>query len=346
MFLSVRLLALAALGLLSTAHAAPFTEPYPNTSNFGVPFSKDESWYQQCMRAEKRVAPRTGDAHAAPVQCDADTLYYTKLHQAQTSPAEWNAVRACATASADNAVLMMLYANGLGVQRDAGIATHYACAMDHVAKAEMEGRIAHLAAPPASAPFDQCDDITSGYMGAICAEIREDQDLRVRTARLDRIARTLAPPSRDAFATLRAAAERYAMAATDETDMQGTAAAGISLQHRARLREQFMQAALDATAGKLPPASPDDFAREDGKLNALYQTVMAIPSTQDGSPDRIGQSTITRAAVRGAERLWLVYRDAFAGFAATLPAGPDAVAVKTLLTGQRIAQLADIERSR
>jgi uncharacterized protein YecT (DUF1311 family) len=274
-------------------------------------------------------------------------LYYAKLNQAETSQGEWDRVRACATAHADNAVLMMLYANGLGVPRDADTALHYACVMEHVAKAEMESRVAHLAAPArAGVRFDQCDDITSGYMGSVCAAIREDVDGRVRTARLDRLAASLPAPSRIAFARLRVAAERYVGVSGAEVDMQGTAAPALALEYQASLREEFMQAALDTAGGKLPSASGAEHARHDAELNALYKNVMALPSKQEGWPDRIGSSTIEHAAVRAVERQWLVYRDAFVAFAATLPSGPDAASVKALLTSQRTAQLAEVARYR
>lgn len=336
-----RLLTLAAVSL-STLPAALAAAPYPNTSNFGVPFSEDEPWYQQCMRVNKLSAP-TMPAVSGP--CDAGDLYYTKRNQAATSPAEWNKVRACAITKADNSVLMMLYANGFGVQRDTDMAIRYACSLEFIAKAEMMHRIEHLAAGPRSdVPFDQCDDITSGYMGSLCAAIRERQDDRVRRARLDRIVSSLSPASRGAFAKLRAAAERYATEAMGEVDMQGTAAPELSMEHSGRLREQFMQAALDTASARLPPASAAEYAQRDGELNALYQAVMTAPTTRENWPDNIGDSTISHAQVRKTERLWLAYRDAFVAYVATLPSGPDPVAVKTLLTSQRINGLAKVAR--
>lgn len=255
---SARLAALAAIGLaISCAGAA--AQLYPNTSNFGVPFSEAEHWYQQCMRVADVGEPEMSGARDAASRCNASELYYTKRNQATASPEEWSKVRACAVANADNAVLMMLYANGFGVQRNTDVALHYACKLDFIAKSEMELRIAHLvSAKQTEAPFDQCDDITSGYMQGVCAT----------------------------------------------------------------------------------------YARQDAALNDAYQAVMTAPSGQDGWPDRIGTSTVDHASVRNTERRWLDYRDAFVAFAAKLPSPPDLVAVKTLLTNQRIAQLKNVERYR
>lgn len=336
-----RILTMAAV-CLSTLPAALAASAYPNTSNIGVSFSRDEPWYQQCMRVEKLSAP---PMPAVSGPCNASDLYYKKRSQAVTSQAEWNHVRACAIARSDNNVLMMLYANGFGVQRDTDRAIHYACSLEFIAKSEMEHRIEHLAAGlRGEVPFDQCDDITSGYMGSICAAIREGQDNRVRRARLDRIAGALSAASRGAFAKLRAAAERYATEAMGEVDMQGTAAPELAMEHSGRLREQFMQAALDTASAKLPPASAAEYAQRDGELNALYQAVMTAPTTRENWPDSIGDSTISHAEVRKIEQLWLAYRDAFVAYVATLPSGPDPVAVKTLLTSQRINGLAKVAR--
>lgn len=313
--------------------------PYPNSGSFGVPFSKDEAWYRQCMRVEKQPSPKP--AAGAPAACNAGDLYYRKRSQAVASQAEWDGVRACAVAHDDHAVLMMLYANGFGVPRSTDSAIHHACQVD-AAKAEMAGRIEHLANLPANAVFDQCDDITSGRMGTVCASIRGAQDGRDRGKRLDRVAATLPAAARAAFQRLQAAAGRYALAAGAETDMQGTAAPSFVIQREEKMRAQFAQAVLDAASGKLPPASPQEAAARDRELNAVYQKLMAAPSPQQDWPDRLGDTTIERKDVRAAERAWIAYRDAFTAFAAQLKA--DANAVNALLTGQRIAALRDTAR--
>lgn len=332
--------------LACTLVPAPAAAPYPNTAGFGVPFSHDEDWYRQCMRVEnaaRQAAPRS--PAAAPADCNASDLYYRKRSQAATAQAEWDQVRACALAHDDHAVLMMLYANGFGVPRNTDIAIHHACMVDFAAKAEMEARIAHLAAGlPANAVFDQCDDITSGRMGTVCASIRQDEDRRVRGTRLDRMAATLPAPARAAWQRLQTAAARYAAAAGAETDMQGTAAPSFVIQREEKMREQFMQAALDAVAGKLPAASSQDAAARDRELNEVYRKLMAAPSPQQDWPDRLGETTIQRKDVRAAERAWIAYRDAFAAFAAQLKAGADANAVNALLSSQRVAALQAVAR--
>ncbi|MGV7208831.1 lysozyme inhibitor LprI family protein [Oxalobacteraceae bacterium A2-2] len=335
MFATSRLLALVLAGVPLAAAAQ-----YPNTSYFGVKFDEDEAWYQQCKRVEKLPMPA---AAAAPAGCNAVALYYTKVNQAVTSQAEWDQVRACASAQGDHAVLAMLYANGLGVPRSRDLAIQQACQMEHVAKAEMESRIDHLAAlPDGGKRYDQCDDITSGYMGGVCAAISEGQKDRVRHGQLEKLAGTLSPAGKAAFTKLRAAAHRYAQAGAAEVDRQGTAASQFMIEREARLDEEFAQAALDTGAGLVLAASPEGHARRDRELNEVYQSIMTARAADSDHPGRIGDSTIERSDVRDAERLWLAYRDAFVAFAATLPGAPDALAIKTLLTAQRITILRDV----
>jgi len=331
-----------AIAIVAVCAAAPVlaAPDYPTTRSFGVPFSKNEAWYRQCLRVEHVALPTAHATRPTDSTCDASGLYYRKRSQATTSPAEWNAVRECALASRNNAVLMMMYANGFGVARDTDIAIHYACSLDFAAKAEMEARVAHLAGGlPAGAVFDQCDDITSGRMGAVCADIAASQESRVRAARLDRVARAIPPAALPAFRTLRAAAEAYAGAATAEVDMQGTAAPALAIGHEAKLREQFMRAVLDVIDDKLAATSHADAAQLDTALNATYQQLMRAPVKQPDAPGRIGDSTIDRGEIRKVERLWLAYRDAFVAFRARLPSGADPDAITALLLRQRVDEL-------
>lgn len=142
MYATARFVTVAAI-CLSTAPTVLAAARYPNTSNFGVPFSEDEPWYQQCIRVEKLKAP---PMPAVSEPCDASDLYYTKRSQAATQ-AEWSKVRACAITRADNSVLMMLYANGFGVRRDTDMAIHYDAASS--SSRSLRWSIASNISPPA-----------------------------------------------------------------------------------------------------------------------------------------------------------------------------------------------------
>ncbi|QNA90169.1 hypothetical protein G4G28_19680 [Massilia sp. Dwa41.01b] len=299
--------------------AAATAEPgpaYPNTGSFGVPFETSEDWYRECMRVAQVQTPPVPPAQAQPASCKATDLYYSKLDQAQTSDAEWRQVRACAQASGDDAVLMMLYANGLGQPRDLDRAIFHACRLD-TAKAEMEARVGYLASGAANAdgqPFDLCDHITSGYMGSVCAGLGETRSERSRALRLDRFAATLPARARLPFSQLRKAAEAFARQSASEVDLSGTGGAGFAIGRASRRRDEFVQAVFDAAAGEIPPC-------DAGATGAARPSVEpALPQADGrrigcgGDHARFKGSTVTRADVRITERAWLAYRDAWAPF--------------------------------
>ena len=320
----------------STGAAQPDIAPYPNTEGFGVPFEMSEDWYRQCMRVERLAPP----IKPGKTRCNATDLYYQKRDQASTSAAEWRQVRACAEASGDDAVLMMLHANGYGTARDADRAIHHACRLT-TAKAEMEGRVTYLAALPAAdgQPFDLCDHVTSGRMGAECAAIGEGRDARLRNARLERFAADLPVKARPLFARLRQAATTFASKSAGEADRSGSGGAAFALRHTGRREQEFLETLLEAAGGKLARAGARELAQLDRQLNVEYRRVMTAPSEQENHPQRIRYSTIEREAVRSSERAWLAYRDAWAPFIAAAGLRTDFTSVQTALTRQRIAQL-------
>ena len=337
------LLAALLLWTCGTAAAQPAAAVYPNTEGFGVEFAKSEDWYRHCMRAQ-RAAPPPAPARDGKMRCDASNLYYLKRDQQSTSNAEWNQVRGCAEANGDDAFLMMLYANGYGMARDTERAIYHACKLD-TAKAEMEARVAHLASPAAasdSQPFDLCDHITSGRMGAVCAAIGEGRDDRVRAARLDRFAAALPPQARQPFARLRKAADTFAHKSAIEVNLMGTGGPGFAIRHAGRRDEEFVETLLNAARGKVAQSSEAQLEQLDRELNAQYRRVLARPSNEARHTERLGYSTVSSTDVRSTERAWLAYRDAWGPFLAAAQLPADLVSIKAQLTRQRIAQLKKI----
>lgn len=323
------------------AQAAPGATPYPNTNGFGIDFDGDEDWHRQCMRVAHLAPARTGPHAPEARRSRALDLYYLKRDQTATTPGEWRQVRETARAAGNDAVLMMLYANGYGVARDTDRAIYHACRLD-TAKAEMEGRVAHLASGAAafdSQPFDLCDHITSGRMGAVCAGIDETRAGRARTARLERLAAALPSPARAPFARLRKAAAVFAKQSLREADMTGTAAAAVAIRRRGRREDEFLEAVLATAQGKLKRANAAELAQLERQLDARYRQALAKPSAQEGHPERIAYSTVTRDDLRASQRAWLAYRDAWSPYLAAARAPADLTSLRVLLTRQRIVQL-------
>jgi hypothetical protein len=321
----MRLTLLATLALSICAPA--LAQNYPNTDNFGVDVDRNGDWYQACMRVEQLAPPPPKQA----AKCDAVDAYYKKLDQAVTSAAEWAAVRSCALDSGDTAVLSMLYANGLGVQRDTGIATNYVCRTG-AALAEMQGRVAHLAALAPGTRYDHCDDITSGMMGGVCTNIAARRAERIEKASYGRLRPGLPANQAAALDALIKANQAFAKAHGDkETAPGGTGYAGFVIAAQARETEWLREhlAAFEKGVFTLPP--PSQFAVDDAELNRVYAARMAAKQGDGGD--------VAPAAIRATQRSWLLYRDAFVTFAALRYPALSPHSLKALLTQWRIKQL-------
>lgn len=321
-----------ALGSATMVHAAT---PYPNTENFGRDVDPKTPWFQECLRVEK-VQPATPPP--VPASCKAFE-YYAKRNQAVASAAEWGGVRACAVAAQDHAVLSMLYANGLGVPRNLDLATQYACRAGG-AYAEVSGRIEHLQAlrtRPPGTPYDQCDDITSGFMMGMCASVADGQADKIRNASFARLRGQLPAPQIAAFDQLVAATRAFARARQGETDMTGSARGAFSIQAEAREKEWLREhlAAFEKGSFK-PPERP--LAAADAELNQVYKGMLAAPSGDVNYPDHLPASTVEKASVRTAQRLWIAYRDAWVRFAALRYPALPADTLKAMLTEWRVKQ--------
>jgi uncharacterized protein YecT (DUF1311 family) len=319
--------------------------PYPNTSFMGDLADRNADWYQRCMAVEHAQAPAADLRVAAPkAPCDPTALYYDTRALPASTAADWAKVRECAVARQHDMVLMMLYANGYGVKQDLDLATRYACSLDQVAPAEMESRVAHLSAlQPGARPFDFCDDITSGLSGAVCSNMREGQRTREREVQLKRYADALASNAKAAFDQLRKAQAAFAQASEDkEHDMHGTAAIDMAITARGKMDADFAKDIFEIAEGRMQASGAAGYADLDERLNQTYRKVIDTPSKQEGWPDRIGFSTVTREDVRATQRAWLSFREAWADFlvASASPVAP--ATIKALLSRRRMEQLAAI----
>jgi uncharacterized protein YecT (DUF1311 family) len=338
--LAACLLALAFAGAAAAAD-------YPNTANFGIAYDKNARWHQLCMEAKDARPPAADAAGPAEKGCDPRDMYYDARSGAGASVGQWRAVRACAQAAGDDSVLMMLYANGLGVGRDLRLATRYACRMGG-AMLEVQGRVEHLArlqreaaADKPAEDFDLCDDVTSGYMLGECAAIASRQADARREARMDSIAARLTTEQGKAWERLLDAADAFSEARGDhETNLLGTARAAMAIEAKDAEADWFVELLERCEQGKLPTAGAAKAAEQDRRLNDAYRAIMRVDTEGEGKG--MGLSTVTKADVQAAQRLWVRFRDAWTAFAhARYPSVP-AHAWNALLTERRAGQLEEL----
>jgi hypothetical protein len=272
--------------------------------------------------------------------CDPEALYYGIGVKADPVRA-----RQCAYSQLDGnddngpfgpkSILMTLYANGKGVDRNLDLAMHLACSLD-AAPAEYDARLQHLAdmrKPNAKTKtFDYCDDITSGLAGGQCAAHQKSIDDVKRKAKLDGLTQGWTPGQKLAFTGLEKAKSDFVMArAEGEIDSTGTARAAFSIGEQGRREDAFLAFLDRLERGKGVKASRSDLPTADHDINAVYRQI------QDRRDLNAGSVTITN--IQNTQRLWLKYRDAWLAFAKVRYPDVPQDAISATLTIERINML-------
>lgn len=306
--------------------------------------------------AEVPIPPR--DIGTAPARCDSRRLYYGR--DGKGSNVDYAAARHCAyaeraasgdkhapfggsdTAFGGSGMLTMLYANGLGVERNLPLAKRFACEYDG-APMEVESRLHHLdelARSADQAPFDLCDDITSGMMMGFCAGRDADFAAIRRDSRWTALQSSWTPAQREALATLRAKAKaHFDHVSHEETDMSGTMRGVFATEAFEALDGALLDDIARFEAGERPPQKARDFASADHALNRRYRETLAKLDAGKGH-DGFGEyGTIMSEGVRTTQRSWLLYRDAWVRFAAARWPKTHADAWKAWLTTERTQAL-------
>lgn len=221
-----------------------------------------ESSKALCRKLRDREPPESDRPDAAVAAslrgCDSEALYY-----GIGRPADPVRARQCAFLEAERddagvfsgrTMLMTIYANGRGANRDLDVATHLACGIEG-APMESHGRVTHLAELKAKGwkgqDFHFCDDITSGLAMGYCASHDATIAGALRDAALAAMASGWSVAEKQAFARLRAAHNAYVEAHGDgEVDMRGTARG----RWRSRPRNRFAGSWSKCSSGSAPAA--------------------------------------------------------------------------------------------
>ncbi|WP_426341656.1 hypothetical protein ACN9MZ_07935 [Pseudoduganella sp. S-14] len=184
----------------------------------------------------------TEEQAAALKDCNADKLYYgIGVHF------DYVKARHCAFARDSQDVLMMLYANGLGVPRNYAVAKMAACRSETT---EIEARLARLARMQTgkegpSPKIDMCDDAANSHLLSRCAAIQLDLADQDSNARIDTISARWSDAGKSALQQVR----RHA------TDPAQT--------------EEILNSLLDFEAGKLPNFTVADAAAAERELSQM-----------------------------------------------------------------------------
>lgn len=181
----------------------------------------------------------TAEQAAALKECDAGKLYYgIGVHF------DYVKARHCAFATDSQDVLMMLYANGLGVPRNYAVAKMAACRSD---AAEIEARLARLARMQTgkegpSPKIDMCDDAANIHLVSRCAAIRLELTDQDRNARIDTISARWSDGEKSALLQVRRDVEQV---------------------------EEILGSLLDFEAGKLPSFTAEDAVAAEREMGQM-----------------------------------------------------------------------------
>jgi uncharacterized protein YecT (DUF1311 family) len=279
--------------------------------------------------------------------CHAEDLYDDTKNASNSTAADWHQVHTCAMEEDDTATLMMLYANGFGVQRDLPLAIHYACRIDG-AIAEVTARVDYLAAHDKDhqlPDFDICDHATSGFLTGLCSRRWERQESKLRDQRIIQIKQQLAPVALIKFNALNDAATAFAEnRGAMETDLSGSLRASFRTEATSAAMKSFMQLLeiLERDGGKTLPRI--NMQQAEQQLNRQYRKVMRSKNLMEKASTTSFASTISKQNVRQTQRSWLYYRDCWVHFAQARYPGLDPTLLSAYLTRQRIDQLAELSQ--
>lgn len=328
----LRLAILPALLLAGTAAAYP----YPNLVGARTDHRALAEVTVQCQRVRYQRVPASDlPRHTRSRQCDARALYERTVSSKAATDAEWQAVRDCAFANDDNALLMTLYANGDGVAPNLALAMRFACSSPATVS-EMKKRLLQLVQHGAHSRIDRCDEASGA---PACAGVRRNAGPQADT--LATLSRGWAPKEQVGFDMALQALRYFAQHRRDnETDTSSVARARMQAETEAAELDRFGSDVEDFQQGKLPRFTEADFAALDQKMNDTYRQFMQAAPMPDSYLGNIRKSGVEKT-----QQAWLAYRDAMELFTSIkYPAMPSS-GLRALLTSRRLQQLTELDNA-
>jgi len=260
------------------------------------------------LPAADKPAPAEEKALASCVSLDA----YFGLGQ----PADPVKARKCAYAEIDRgakapllggkAILMMVYANGNGAERNYDAAIKLACELGG-APGDDAGRVYQLDRLKkqnwTGNNFSVCDHSSGREMYEQCAILTERFDKIERDQKFNALIAAWKPAEKRAFHTSMEEANKfYEVQAKNGVNLEGT----FEVQEEIFFKNNLLSALEAFERGELPKYSAEEFQKSEAEEQAAYLRTQNGPDTKWG--------TITRESVRKSQDAWLRYRNAWTAF--------------------------------
>ena len=204
-------------------------------------------------------------------------------------------------------VLMMLYANGYGVEQNLDLAIRLAISEDLAVSAEpgaYESSLRSMKADSGAGEFDVCDFYSGGILFGMCMSIWGSQAQSEWELRME--------PLIDEDEPLRHLMDEFtASRIRNEIELSGSAGRYVKPTLEERFLNAFHATSLELfESGRFPAYTEDQFREADGDLNRTYSEFR----TRESWPFGNDPEEIQFESVRETQRLWLRYRDAWVEF--------------------------------
>ena len=303
-------------------------------------------WNAEGRRAQaicRRVRDREPPAEDRPDEklragllgCRSEALYYGLRTAADPEQA-----RLCAFVESETqvseypfqgrAMLMTIYANGVGARRDLGVAVHLACGLE-TGTGDLPRRVTRLsrlqAQGWAGSDFDFCDDAATDGGIFACAEHWARQGQARRQAELHDLSAEWTPEERGWLHRLQQLLDRYVESHFTEAYFGGTLDDFVLQGDGQRIRDRHVER-LRLLASNQAAPTVATLNREEARLQRARSAVDAFAS-------EMGSGIRPRSAGDWAQQDWLTYRDAFLALAAIRFPEADQAELQAWLTAER-----------
>jgi len=302
-----------------------------------------------CARAAKAEIPAKDMPNrselASLADCDSEALYY-----GIGSASDFVQARRCAYAESARGkpfvlggpgILMMIYANGLGVEANRDLALRFVCESGG-ADAELEARVSRVVRvehrEKLAPPLDICEDITSGYMMGFCAAHEERIDAIARNVRRGAVVAGF--PRIELARVTRSASAYFDTRSRNEIDLSGTARAMLQIEEKARLEDELVNMLDRLRDSTFVPTGADLASFDDNEMTSLLTRVAHCSAMIQSEREVPG--AISRSGIRKTQLAWVGYRNAFGSLALKVRPATTRKTWERWLNEQRLRQLREL----
>lgn len=241
-------------------------------------------------------------------------------------------------------ILMMIYANGLGVQRNLDLSIRLAQFNVPGTQEEIQNRIDHLKRLkwfPFTKNFDFCDDVVGDtemrmrceFLKAERKEEPYETELDIKLKKIKGLTNNWSSETIKAFNDLKKAANNYFYKRIyKEVDSSGSERGEIQSEEDEKLQNAFVDAVNKFEKGTFTHFSSHEVQELNSELDRSYRDLLE-------SNDEYKYTSINPIGIRITQRRWIVYRDAWIKFASIRYPSISTDSFKGWLIKQRLHQL-------